>query len=72
MNIDQMIERLQELREVAGTGDIPVVVPDGCEDDREFELAACQLQFVAPHNPEARTFRQPLDSGETSQVVAVF
>jgi len=53
--IDTMIERLQELREIAQEGgNTPVVVHEG-DSDSELEPAAIELQPAMPSGTSAAT-----------------
>lgn len=75
MTIDQMIERLQELKAVTGSGETLVCIPTtmGCSDT--WDDAACELQNVKiarGSRADTPIFVHLDDDGDFTQIVSIF
>lgn len=72
--LDQFIQRLQELREIADQGgETPVAVPARNKDDWTFEVAAVEIQntMSAEQGPIGLVWNVK-PNGNTNQVISVF
>ncbi len=69
MKISEFIDRLEELKRVAGE-DIEVTVPEPDNEDR-YETAAVELQHVVPHTVREGLW-QGLEADNTHQIVVVW
>ena len=71
--LDQFIERLQQLREIADQGgDTPVAVPARNDHDWEFEIAAVEIQnTMKPQDGPNGKVWTTKDKGNTSQVISI-
>lgn len=76
MTLDAAIDRLRQLREVAGRGDLPVGMTIHVNGERYWEEVAFEIQNVLPTEFEGDNGENQWRCGEgmvnTKQIVSVF
>lgn len=72
--IDQMIERLQELKDITQSGDTPVCVKIEVAGVVCWEEAMCEIQNVKVEHEDVTgepVYRYPDEGDETTQIVSI-